>query len=295
MTRPETAFSPQTVVLLITVGLLAFAGAAYFMVFGDSGRSSGANSLSKSAIGHMAFVELLRRQDVSVIVSRNDSAAKASPGSLLVVAEPLAREIETAGGILRAARTLIVLPKWRGSPDPNHPGWIGQAAMLQTKAVEKILRDVLPDGAVRRPSLHVTWLKASSSAMNVFRPGRRGNDLLWRRMLSRAAPAIDKPQLIVSPTLTPIIASPDGILVGGLKLSDGWVFLISDPDLLSNHGIGRDDNAALFLDAMAFFQPDGGPVIIDETMHGFHSNPNFWRKLFELPFLVPTILALIAL
>lgn len=291
----NAAFSPRTVAILIVVSMLAFAGAAFFIVFGDHLQTSGANSFSKSAIGHKAFVELLSRQDIPVIVSRSDSARKARGGSLLVVAEPLLSEIEKHGGMPKGTRTLVVLPKWRGLPDRERPGWIAHAVPLPKNTVEDILQIVLPGSAVARPTGSVSWNKVSFRALHAFRHGWSENDQLWDHLQSYEAPFLEDPQLIVSQRLIPIIASPDGILVGGVKQDDGWLFVISDPDLLSNHGIGQGDNAARLLDLLSLFKPTDTPVIVDETMHGFRASPNLWRKIFELPFIVPTILTMAAI
>jgi hypothetical protein len=295
MTSDNSIFSSRTVFLLIVIGTLAFAGAAYFMVFGDEGRPSGANSFSKSAIGHKAFLELLKRQDTPVIVSRSDSANKTGDDSLLVIAEPLTSEIAKFGGIPRANRTLLVLPKWQGLAASDRPEWISQVALLSQDAVNKTLKTALPNASIVRPLRVASWNNVPLATLYVFRPSRLENDLLWSRMRSRAAPDIDTLQLIRSSRLTPIISSPNGILVGGLKSGDQWLFVISDPDLLSNHGIGRSDNASLLLDLFPLFKPDSGQIVIDETMHGFHSNPDLWRKLFEFPFIMPTILTLAAI
>lgn len=296
MTPPDTAaFSSRTIALLIIVGVLAFAGAAYFMIFGSDGRTAAANSYSKSAIGHKAFLELLKRQDIPVIVSRSDSVNKTGDDSLLVIAEPLASEIADFGGIPKARRTLLVLPKWHGLPATDRPGWVEQVALISNDVVEKVLWTALPDGAVVRPSQAAAWNKVPLATLYVFQPGQLENDLLWSRMRSRAAPTINALQLIRSSRLTPIIASPNGILVGGFRSGNQWIFVLSDPDLLSNHGIGEGENAAILLGLLALFKPDSGHVVIDETMHGFHSDPNLWRKLFELPFIMPTILTMAAI
>ena len=111
----DAVFSPKVVIWLITVGLLSFAGAIYFVIYGDEGiaRTSGANSFSYSAIGHRAFVETLRRMDVPVLVSRDDSAAKAGRSALLVVAEPRWRAPtdDTVDDLLSADTLLIVLAR----------------------------------------------------------------------------------------------------------------------------------------------------------------------------------------
>jgi hypothetical protein len=293
--QDSASFSPRTTVLLIVAGVLAFAGAAYFSVLDGSARTSGTNSFSKSAIGHAAFLELLRHQDIPVVVSRNESGAKANEDSLLIVAEPLSYKITKSGGLPAADRTLLVLPKWRGAPDPKRPGWVGHVALQSEETVARVMSKLLPDATLTRPTGELAWKKTALAALHKVRPNRSDNDLLWARIRSRSTPTIDRPQFIVSETLTPIISSAEGVLVGGAKLDSGWLFVISDPDLLSNHGIGIADNAALMLDLLALFRPTDGAVIIDETVHGFRSNPNLWRKMFELPFLVATIVACAAI
>lgn len=296
MTLPDNSvFSARALTLLILAGVLTFAGAAYFMIFGNTGISTGANSYSRSAIGHMGFVELLRRQGFTVIVSKHESAAKARDGALLVLAEPLSRRVASGGGLPLADRTLLILPKWRSLADPEKLGWVKQVAPMSAETVEKTLQAVLPDATLVRPEKEIEWGKVSLRALHRLRPNRPDNDLLWNRMRARAAPAIAQPQLIEAPGLTPIVAGPAGILVGGAQIDGRWLFVISDPDLLSNHGLDDGENARHFIDAMSLFRSGDAPIVIDETIHGFSSDPNLWRKMFEPPYFVATLLAAAAI
>jgi len=291
----DSGFAPRTVALLIVAGALTFAGAIYFIVFGDTGIKSGANSFSESAIGHKAFVELLRRQSFAVIVSQNDSAEKARDGALLVLAEPSFRQIDKQGGLPAAERTLLVLPKWRGFPDPQKPRWLLHAGLLPPDSVQSVLRNLLPEATLVRPNETPRWSEVPFDSIRNLRPGGSDNTPLWNRMRSRAAPKIENVQLINSSSLTPILASPEGILIGGMRVNSRSVFVISDPDLLSNHGLDEGENANHLVDAMTLFQSGSAPLIIDETIHGFRSNPNLWRKMFELPYIVATMLTAAAI
>ena len=144
----DAVFSPKTVFWLIAVGLLSFAGAIYFTIYGDDGtaRTAGANSFSYSAIGHRAFVETLRRTGVPVLVSRHDSATKAGQSALLVVAEPRWRASadDAIDELLSAGTILIVLPKRRGEPDQAKPRWLELAKLVPRAQVEETLRRVVP-------------------------------------------------------------------------------------------------------------------------------------------------------
>ncbi len=235
----DAVFSPKVVIWLITVGLLSFAGAIYFVIYGDEGiaRTSGANSFSYSAIGHRAFVETLRRMDVPVLVSRDDSAAKAGRSALLVVAEPRWRAPtdDTVDDLLSADTLLIVLPKWQGRPDEANPRWLKFAVPLPRAEVEETLRRAVPGARVRRIAGSVSW-----------QPGRFG-----------VSPTLSVPQLIETAALTPIVASDRGLLLGELVHGAQRIWILSDPDILSNHGLGRGDNSVLTSRLIDALRPPG--------------------------------------
>ena len=105
-----------------------------------------------------------------------------------------------------------------------------------------------------------------------------------------SAPEIANPQLLRSDDINPIIETTNGFLAGAIVRGDGsTVWILSDPDLLSNHGLLRGNNAALALTIVKRLVRPGGAVIVDETLHGFRLEPNLIRALFQLPFVVATI------
>ncbi len=108
-------------------------------------------------------------------------------------------------------------------------------------------------------------------------------------------PTINAPQLIESTQLTPIVATQVGLLIGELVRGGQRIWILSDPDILSNFGLGRGDNSVLALALVNTLRPSDGAVIIDETIHGFHHDPNLWRAMFQFPFVVPTIHAVAAI
>ena len=268
-------YSVKTVYWLLAVGLLSFAGAAWFMIYGESDAGAAkANAFSYSAIGHRALVDSLRATDVPVLVSRHGSAAKAGDSSLLVVAEPRVKSwyrdtigAETTGSIL------LVLPKWDGIKSAAKNHWLGQAGMLPGKFVETILREVAPGGNLLRVTEPVLWDTGSLGA----------------------DPTIAYPQLMESDALHPTIWSDQGMLVGWVRHGGRKVWVLSDPDILANHGLGKGDNAVLILRLIDALRPLDGAVVFDETVHGYWQPPSLWRSLFQLPFIVPVILAAAAL
>ncbi len=262
-----------TLIVVIAIGLTAFLAATYLETFGDGGgepRSNDANTFSRSAIGHRAFAAALRKLDIPVQISRFRSFEKARGGGLLLVIEP---DFDEAG--LRQLRSLphalLVLPKWVGWTDRKKPIWVERMELLPRSVPEKILKEVVSDAAVTRSDAAVT------------EDTRLGGKL-----------KLEHPQTITSNDLTPLIETSNGILLGSI----GGLWILSDPDLLSNSGIDEADNGVVAISIVDSILPKGGAVIIDETLHGFEQRPNLMRTLLRPPFvpiLIATIIAALVL
>jgi hypothetical protein len=268
-----------TLILLIVIGLGAFTAATYLEVFDDGGgepRSTGADSYSRSAIGHRAFAAALRKLGIPVQVSRFMSLDKAGPGSLLLSLEPDfdKRPEALVNSIHRAPHALLVLPKWSGIPDRAKPIWVKRMDLLPDQEVTKVLQAVAKDATLMRDEGAVA-----------IEAARFGGKI-----------ALDAPQYILSGSdmpIAPIISGSGKILLGEMKIGDKDLWILSDPDLLSNAGIDEADNGVVAIGIVDALLPKGGTVIIDETAHGFEQRPNLMRTLLEPPFL-PILIAAIA-
>jgi hypothetical protein len=246
-------------------------------------QSWGADSYSRSAIGHRAFVELLRASDVPVVVSRYASAERARKSALLAILEPrLEADDPTRARRLKAmietARTtLLVLPKWSGSESHAKRGWLHTTALLGEETVARALRTAEVPANLTRPT-------ATGSCTG----GAVGALLPW-------------PQLLVptGATLRPLIQCEGGVLLAEMPTEGAARLLIlTDPDLISNHGLALGNNADLALDVLQRARPAGVPVVLDETLHGFERMPSVWRELVTFPLWPATfsvVLALLAL
>ncbi|MGE0121147.1 MAG: DUF4350 domain-containing protein [Dongiaceae bacterium] len=270
-------FAQRTVVWLLAVGSLSFVCAMVLILFGEDLLPTStveANAYSESAIGHKAFVETLQRLGIPVLVSRSDSLMKAGPRDLLVVAEPPPEKAEDEYllGLLDADRVLLVLPKWRAMADLTNRRWAGQVVRTPASAAEEVLRIVVPGARTKALEGDLEW------STNRF----GGNAVLAR------------PQLMESDRLTPVIDGGSGLLLGEVEGSGGRVWVLSDPDLISNHGLHRGDNARVAVGMIQALLPRDGTVIVDEVIHGFRRDPSVWRALFEFPIIVITVNALAA-
>jgi hypothetical protein len=92
--------------------------------------------------------------------------------------------------------------------------------------------------------------------------------------------------------LRPLVACAAGTLLG-LVTGRNDVYVLSDPDVLANHGLDDGDNAAFALGLLDHLR-DGRPIVLDETLHGFELVPSIWTQLGTFPLvLLPVQLALL--
>ena len=277
--RSAGPFPLVTLVLVIVIGLAAFAAATYLEVFDGGGgepRSTGADSYSRSAIGHRAFAAALRKLDIPVQISRFRSLDKAGAGSLLLALEPDMDKRPEAllNSIHRAPHALLVLPKWSGITDRDKPIWVKRMDLLPDDEVTAILQAVASDATLMRDDGAAT-----------LDAGRFGGKI-----------ALTDPQYIVSGSdmpIAPILSNAGKILLGEMKIGGNTLWILSDPDLLSNAGIDEADNGVVAIAIVDALLPKGGTVIIDETLHGYEQRPNLMRTLLHPPFLPILITAIV--
>jgi len=250
---PESPlFSPRLLGLWVAAGLITFAFSLWFMLAGDDAATTGPSTFSISAIGHAGVADLLERAGVSVIRSKGESANKLGRGGLLVVAEPEVT-LPSDGkveALLRARKVLLVLPKWEGASDGRHAGWIRLAAPVALGQAERVLDLAVSKGSVVRIPDEGHWT---------------------RNQIGPMPHAAEQIQLITSDRLTPLVAGDGGILLGEIKSEGRTLWILSDPDLIANHGLALG-NAPF---ALALFDRlrGGGPVVFDESIHGFEAVP----------------------
>lgn len=265
MNPTPAVFSFRAVAILVVVGVLCFASAAVIAVFSDqrSERTFGANAYSYSAIGHKAWTEILRELEIPVLISRNESAAKAGRDSLLVVAQPHIDDSALAAleAMQEAWTVLLVLPKWRGLPDYRNRRWLGDMRLLYEADVERVLEEVLDEAVVVRDGGSQNW------------GGRDWNII----------PTLDDVQLILSAEIEPIVESETGVLLGEVRRYGTTFWILSDPDVISNSGIDEGENAAFAVALVETLRPPGGTVVFDEAIHGFTMAPDLWRALLTFP------------
>jgi hypothetical protein len=211
-----------------------------------------------------------------VQVSRFNSLQKAGSGGLLLAIEPdFDKETETLIGRLRnVPHALLVLPKWSGLTDRKKPIWVERMDLLPEDEPKSVLRAVVSDALIQR----------DEGTAEIDAPHFGGTISLTdpQYMLAGSTP------------IDPILTNAGKILVGAVKSGSDTLWIISDPDLLSNAGIDEADNGVVAISIVAALLPKGGTVIIDETLHGFEQRPNLMRTLLQPPFITILIGMIVA-
>ncbi len=275
----ESVFSRRLLIGWISGAVAIFAVSLYFMGGGElTGPDSvGPSTFSRSAIGQAGIAEVLQQLGVTVVKSRANSLDKLSNASVLVIAEPQHNDAteQTIKNLLKANRILMVLPKWFGSASAQTPGWVQNVAERPVSDARWMLRLVAPAGEVSRESGSVAW---TTNVLN-------------------RAPALTAPiQLMRADTLRPLVAGDAGMLAGEFIDGNRRIVVLSDPDVLDNHGLVGNGNAALAVALINRLRGANGNVVFDETVHGYKAAPtNPFLVLFQFPFVIATTQGLIAI
>jgi hypothetical protein len=270
-------FSQRLLIGWVTAAVLTFVISLYLM--GGSGQGNetiGPSTYSRSAIGYAGIADVLQKLDLPVVKSRSDSLGEAASGGVLVIAEPLpgAKTETIIRTLLKADTILLILPKWIGRQSDDKPSWIGEATHLD------------PDVAAW--ALHLVAPKADLTDVSTAN---------WTTNTLNLAPNIEAPiRLMHGDRLQPIIGTADGMLLGELRDKNRRIWVLSDPDIMSNHGFARSGNAALAVAIIQHLRSHSGSVVFDETIHGFiAASGNPLRFLFQFPFVIATLQGAIAI
>ncbi|MHC4391128.1 MAG: DUF4350 domain-containing protein [Planctomycetota bacterium] len=261
-------FGLKGVIALVVIAGLILAGRLLTSAFGspikiDPDVRPGA--YSRSALGHEAFVMLLRELGVPAKISRKNSAREAGRGAL-VLAEPreqgeLEDLVEDTYG-----QVLLVLPKRDGKPDPKVKRWVEKTRLVTTSDAEAPLRELGIEAEVVRTQ------------------GTSG----WEGIVP-IAPALARPQLLEHSVLvSPLVSCNQGVLFGMVQGRSEALYVLSDPDVFSNHGLDNGRNAELAVRIIQAVRDGEGPVVFDEIIHGYDVAPSLARYLLTYPLVLVT-------
>lgn len=284
----EGGFSRTAIGWIVGLSVASFALALLLTAFGEDlwGKPSPhSNSFSRSALGHRAVVELLQSLGVGVMSRRTPGTGAPGTARPILAVEPdpevLASTPERLDelrkeAIARMAPLVVVLPKWKGLQHKTNPGWIEGAEILPVETLDEVLEAL---GAEGLKEVRITR-EASS--------GCSAKGVEYRVKLSPA-------QLLApGPGLEPEVTCGGSLLIARHHPDPAApeIFLISDPDLLNNHGLPDGDNAALVYDFLTRRLGAKG-VIFDETIHGYRRTPGLLAEAFRFPLVLAVLQSLV--
>jgi hypothetical protein len=276
---PQGAFSRTTATLIAAVIGVSLVGAILLSIFLEdiTGRpSASSDGYSVSAIGHHGIVEVLEELDVPVVVSRHGSGVKAKDG-LLVIAEPVVPPDDTEAAaklhdLVTSAKTvLVVLPKWYGTPNSDNRRWLEDITFLDSAEVEATLRALDSSASVARGV-------PSPVSLDTYDLGTPNFHL---------AEDFEVAQTVVGDSRD-VHRLGNNALVLEIYIEDTTVFVLTDPDVMNNAGLTRSGNARFAVSLIDQLR-EGGPVVFDETLHGFAEEPSLWKALFRFPLAVVSL------
>ena len=249
-------FSPRILVCLVAAVAITFAASVLLSLQGGqtakTSETIGANTYSHSAVGYAGFYEFLRKSKQPVVQAQVDVLAKLGSNGLLVLAEPsrnLAGD-ELRNRIFAAKNILLILPKWSVQRSEDRRDWIGEAKLQPLGLPQSVYSLVSAYGQIVRVAA----------------------DGAFPRTVMGLSPSLSGTmQLIRNSKMRWLAGTPEGMLLGEISDNGRRIWVLSDPDIAENHGIGKGDNAALLLDIVEQLAGGKKPIVFDETIHGFTS------------------------
>ena len=280
--RTSDLFRARTVVLMLLIGVLGFAGMLIMGAFAPdlrSGHNGGAHAMSNAAVGFSGIVQLADATGRGARIVRNEHLFDAE--DLLVVTPDHGWDDLTSILSKRVSKpTLLVMPKWVTVPDPKHSGWVRVAAVVAEFDPAYLLS---PETLfkIRRVRSGGRPLVASAE----FDPAIRFNAPRVLQVITGQTPGKGAKKQPLVPLLT------DG--KGGMVLArygTGPLYILADPDILSNAGLKDPRQAAAALAMLDWLNSTGATSIgFDVTMNGLGHSQSPLKLAFTPPFLAMTL------
>jgi hypothetical protein len=272
-------FNARTMLLVTTIGVLAFIAMLLLGAYAPdlrSGHNGGSHALSNAATGFSGLVRLAdatgRNPQIVRVLADLDSE------SLAVITPD--HGWTDVGPILdkRGSRaTLIVLPKWETAPDRQTTGWVRVSGLLPAEDPGRMLAPASP--------LKISRAKGHAQPL-------RNVGLAASANVHFLAPAIL--QTMSGNGLEPMITTADGRVVLG-RIA-GHIYVLTDPDLLNNHGMADENQARAAVALLDFLNSTGADsVLFDVTANGLGRSRSPLKLAFDAPFLGVTLVIFAAM
>ncbi len=294
---------------MLLIGLSTFILGLLLAGFGQElfGRTSaGANTFSRSLVGHKAFVDLVKRSGLAVVVSKNAESSRANRLFRVMLLEPVdilksnyiaeseealpdknrqdefSQRIDPA--LKSGARVVLALPKRWARVSEIATGWIGSEKSMKIEVVQRMLSDALLSVGC------MTEQPRSELVRRVKNPGEFSAAALG---LGSVHVDVDGPMQLLAnlPESTPLVFSDQGVVLASMNCG---LILVSDPDLFNNRSLARADNPVVMLALLEDYLNARG-IVVDETFHGFKAKKSILAYALTFPLVLVSIHFLLAM
>lgn len=276
-------FRSRTVILIIAVALIAFAGFLLLIAFApqfQSGHDGRGHALSTSGNGFAGLVELTDDVGSHSLIVRQDKEL-ATRDLLIATLEP---DTDRKALIkLLAPRddapTLLILPKWWTRPIPQQPDWAQRIDMI------------CPCGGLYGLERYAPKMTVEQTPFKAPIPANDSTPRLARAKIGQ----LDEQQRLAGTGFTPILLDRDGRVVIG-KLIGRPVYVLADPDLLNNQGLANPWTGRQGWQVIEDLAPTN-EIAFDVTLNGLgtaKADKSPLQSVFKPPFLPVTLIIVAA-
>lgn len=270
----EGAFSARTMLLVTAIGVLAFIAMLVLGAYAPdlrSGKNGGTHALSNGATGFSGLVRLAEATGRNPVIVRSKDQLKSEDLTLITPDHgwtDLSEVLDQRG----ARVTLVVLPKWDTAAYREKPGWVRVSGPLPGPDPARTLAPGIPFGITREKTKGEPLRTVAAGAPAELR-------FLAPRML----------QTLSSKRVEPLIVNARGAIVLG-KIRDSQMYVLADPDLINNHGMGDERQARAALALLDFLNStDAKSVQFDVIANGLGRSRSPLKLAFDPPFLAVTL------
>lgn len=278
-------FSTKILILFIACAIVLFALSVILSGYESDKPTAPANktkpsSYATSAIGYAGFYDTLRRLEMPVLRSVGNTLQQVGAHGTLIVASPDTGRLtnqDDAAKLANAPRVLFVLPKWRGIADEYTPRWLAEVEPVMLFTAQETLSLVVgTNSTVIRDKWPADWK--------------------YNEIGITPTPTNEVVQMIRSDFLRPVVGTKDGMLVGEIINNGKIIWVLSDPDIMSNAGFGKGDNGVFMVTMLGVLRhwnntDSNAPIVFDEVVHGYEQQAGSPTKLLvTFPYSIIAIL-----
>lgn len=267
-------FRARTAIALAIVGVFAFSAFVVLAAYAPGLQRDlrcRPNVYSRCAIGFAGLAALAREDGAPMVVSRAALPKGRTEG--LLIATPEVNGPSDIQGLGFGGPVLVVLPKWNAALDPSHLGWGLKAGLVPI------------------------WMQPTDDVLHVVTVAQRKGVSRPRLVGAAGTPfagaaltpgPIDSLQTFTAPGWTPVLADETGAVVLA-RAPGSQIYVLSEPDLLDNQGLGQADTFAAAIALVRTLRAGDGPIVFDATLNGYKLGRNALRLMFDPPFLAVTL------